>query len=79
MSALASGPAGLKKTVEPGGVLGELALVDKGPRSATAVAKTDCKIAPVDERRFTFLVQEHPYFAKHIMSVMANRLRRQTV
>ena len=66
------------ETVETGGVLGELALIDNSPRSATAIAKTDCRIAGIDQRRFTFLIQEHPYFALHIMTVMANRLRRQT-
>jgi CRP/FNR family cyclic AMP-dependent transcriptional regulator len=29
-------------TVGPGGLLGEMALIDKRPRSATAIAKTDC-------------------------------------
>ena len=67
------------ETVEPGGVLGELALIDQSTRSAQAVAKTDCKLAGIDQRRFTYLVREHPFFAVHIMSVMANRLRRQTV
>jgi len=66
------------ETIEAGGILGELALVDQSARSATAVAKTECKLAAIDERRFTFLVQETPFFALHVMGVMARRLRRQT-
>lgn len=66
------------ETIEAGGILGELALVDQSLRSATAIAKTDCKLAAIDERRFTFLVQETPFFALHVMGVMARRLRRQT-
>ncbi|MCB0114301.1 MAG: cyclic nucleotide-binding domain-containing protein [Caldilineaceae bacterium] len=66
------------ETIEPGGVLGELALVDQSVRSAAALAKTDVKLARVDKRRFNFLVQEHPFFALHIMGIMAARLRRQT-
>ncbi|MGE0825737.1 MAG: cyclic nucleotide-binding domain-containing protein [Candidatus Binatia bacterium] len=59
----------------PGGILGEMALIDKQARSATAVAKTDCKLTPVDERRFRFLIQQTPNFALSVMRVMAGRLR----
>ena len=60
----------------PGGALGEMALIDSAPRSATAVAKTDCKLAPIDERRFKFLVQQTPNFALQLMRIIAERLRR---
>jgi CRP-like cAMP-binding protein len=62
-------------TVGPGGLLGELALIDTRPRSATAVAQTDCKLVPISAKRFAFLVQQTPNFALHVMRVMANRLR----
>ena len=60
----------------PGGVLGEMALIDTQPRSATAVAKSACKLVPVDQKRFAFLVQQTPYFAIEVMQTMAERLRR---
>ena len=60
----------------PGGVLGEMAMIDSAPRSATAVAQTDCQLIPLDHRRFTFLVQQTPKFAIQIMRVIADRLRR---
>ena len=63
-------------SVGPGGVVGEMALIDKKARSATALAKTDCKLAPVSEKRFHFLVQQTPHFALSVMRVMAERLRR---
>lgn len=53
-----------------------MAILDRQPRSADAVAKTDVKLAPVDERRFLMLVQNHPYFALTVMRIMAERLRR---
>lgn len=59
-----------------GGVLGEMALIGTGTRSATAVAKTDCKLVPIDERRFKFLVQQTPNFALQLMRIIADRLRR---
>jgi CRP-like cAMP-binding protein len=59
-----------------GGVLGEMALIEHAPRSATATAKTDCTLVPIPEKRFTFMVQQTPHFALQIMRVMAERLRR---
>jgi len=62
-------------TLGPSGILGEMALIDKQPRSATAVAKTDCKLVSVNEQRFQRLVQQTPHFAIQVMRVMAQRLR----
>jgi CRP/FNR family transcriptional regulator, cyclic AMP receptor protein len=64
------------ETVSSGGIVGELALIDTQPRSATVVAKTDCQLVPIDEKRFAFLVQQTPYFSLHVMRVLANRLRK---
>jgi CRP-like cAMP-binding protein len=63
------------ETVEPGGIFGEMALIDNRPRSATAVAQTDCKLLPINRTLFVFLVQETPGFALQVMRVMADRLR----
>lgn len=64
------------ETLGPGQPFGEMALIDQEPRTATATAKTPCKLAVIPEKRFLFLVQTTPYFALHIMKVMADRLRR---
>jgi CRP-like cAMP-binding protein len=68
----------LYETVEAGGLFGEMALVDSSPRSASAVARVDSTLVPIDERRFIFLIQNTPYFALHVMTVIAQRLRRKT-
>jgi CRP/FNR family transcriptional regulator, cyclic AMP receptor protein len=60
----------------PGALLGELALIEQAPRSATVTAATDCQFLPIDARRFQFLVQQTPNFALHVMRTMADRLRR---
>lgn len=65
-------------TVSPGGIFGEMALIDHTARSATAVAKTDCKAAQISEKRFYFLVQQTPNFALHLMRVLTDRVRHQT-
>jgi len=62
--------------VGPGGIIGELALIDATPRTATATAGTPSRIVRVDQRQFLFLVQEHPTFAIQVMHVMADRLRK---
>jgi len=62
-------------TIGPGGLIGEMALIDKQPRSATAVAKSDAKLVRIDERRFQHLVQQTPFFALEVMRIMAHRLR----
>jgi len=62
-------------TLSEGEIFGEMALIDARLRSATARAKTDCTLVPVDERRFTFLIQQTPQFGLHVMRVLAERLR----
>lgn len=61
--------------VKVGEVFGEMAMIDKKPRSASAVALTDCKLVVINERRFNFLLQQTPLFVTQIMKVMADRLR----
>ena len=63
------------ETAGPGALIGEMALIDGSPRSANAMAKTNCRLASIDERRFLFLVQQHPHFATHVLKVLAKRLR----
>lgn len=63
-------------TLGPGISLGEVGLVDKGPRTATAVARSDCRLEPIDARRFQFMVQQTPYFALEMLEILALRLRR---
>lgn len=55
---------------------GEMALVDSKPRSATAIARTDCRVLPIDQKRFLFMVHETPYFALDVMRTISERLRR---
>jgi CRP-like cAMP-binding protein len=64
------------ETAEAGAIVGEMAMIDDGARSATVVARSDCKFVPIDRRRFNFLVQQTPNFALHVMRVIANRLRK---
>jgi len=62
-------------TVGKGAIIGEMALLNSDPRSATATAATDCLLAPIDVHSFRLLIQHTPEFALHVMSLMAGRLR----
>ena len=66
----------LLETTGTGGIVGEMALISASPRSASAIAKTECKLVAVDEKRFTFLVQQTPYFAISVMKIMIERIRK---
>ena len=65
----------LVETAGAGALIGEMALIDDSPRAANAVAKTAPRLAPIDQRRFHFLVPQHPHFATHVMKELADRLR----
>ena len=64
-------------SVGPGGVFGEMALIDRSPRSATVRAKTDCRVVPIDESKFMNHVHRTPFFALQVMRIMNERLRRR--
>ena len=66
------------ETVGEGGIVGEMALIDKSPRSGDAVAVSESVVVSIDQRRCLFLVQQTPFFALNVMRVMAERLRRRT-
>jgi len=63
------------ETVGSGGVFGEMALIEHLERSATARAKGKADVVTIDEKRFLFLVANHPTFALDMMRVLASRLR----
>jgi CRP/FNR family cyclic AMP-dependent transcriptional regulator len=61
--------------VKQGEIFGELAVIAGLPRSATAMAKADCKVLSLDEKQFHAALQKTPEFALMLMSIMGNRLR----
>lgn len=68
----------LVETLSAGDLVGEMALIDSKPRSASALTRGDCRIAPVDEERFLEMVRQKPEFSLHVMRILAERLRRTT-
>ena len=66
------------KTAKEGALIGEAALVEERPRAANAVAKSACRLAQIDRRRFDFLVQQHPQFATYAMKSLVDHLHHIT-
>ncbi len=63
------------ETSSRGALLGEMALIDHSPRGASVVATSPSRLAKVDERRFNVIIQQNPFFAKHVMKVLVDRIR----
>ena len=61
--------------VRPGEIFGEMALISDAPRSASAVAKTACRVIALDDEEFQAALRKKPEFAVMMMSVMIHRLR----
>ncbi|HTN26427.1 MAG TPA: cyclic nucleotide-binding domain-containing protein [Burkholderiales bacterium] len=62
----------------PGGVFGELALIEQQPRLASVNAETDCSVQPVNRASFLALVESSPEFAALMLTKLAERLRNLT-
>ena len=63
------------QTLGPDEIVGEMALIDGGPRSASVRAAAKSVVIQIDEKRFLRMVSDTPYFALRVMRVMVERLR----
>jgi len=70
--------------VGPGGVFGEMSLVDRQPRLASAAAETDSTLLAISRHQFLHLVKQSPKFGSALLKAvgeragfMASRLPRQ--
>lgn len=65
-------------SVKVGEIFGEMAALTQLPRSATAAAKTKCRIMSIDGKNFQTGIQRKPEFALMLLSIMIQRLRQTT-
>jgi CRP-like cAMP-binding protein len=62
-------------TLGPGRYFGELALLDRRPRSASVISETDMDLLVLHQRQFNALLDSVPTISRKLLAAMANRLR----
>jgi len=62
-------------TIGPGDFLGEIALLDGGPRTATATAETPCRLLSLTYQEFHELLDASPEIRTSILEAVGRRLR----
>jgi CRP/FNR family transcriptional regulator, cyclic AMP receptor protein len=60
----------------PSDQFGELSVFDPGPRTATATAVTDVKLARMPQSTLRLWIEAHPEIGEQLLRVLARRLRR---
>lgn len=59
----------------PGSIVGDLAMIDGLPRSASVVALTDCELRFVSRTAFEHFASQHREIYRYLVKVLAARLR----
>jgi CRP-like cAMP-binding protein len=62
--------------IGPGGVFGEIALLDGEPRTADAIAMQPCRLLLLERRDFLATLLEEPAAALTLLKILSGRLRR---
>ena len=62
-------------TLGPGDCVGELALLDHGPRTATVTASSELTVLVLGPREFNGLLDEVPTLTHKVLEALASRVR----
>ncbi len=62
-------------TLGPGAVVGELSLLDHGPRTARVECESDCTLFVIAQRNFLGVLDEVPSIAHKLLAALAGRIR----
>jgi len=62
-------------TLGPGDFLGEIAMIDHGPRTATAVTEGPAKLLVINRQGFNSLLAASPQITLDVMKALATRVR----
>lgn len=59
----------------PGAIVGELSLLDHGPRTATVTCDTDCSVFVISQRHFLAVLDDVPTISHKLLVSLASRIR----
>lgn len=76
IKALENGSSRVLRTMKKGDFFGEMALIDKKVRSATACCRTDVRLVKVPEGMLTGFIERNPQFVIKMLNTFVERLRR---
>jgi CRP/FNR family transcriptional regulator, cyclic AMP receptor protein len=62
-------------TLGPGSVVGELSLLDHGPRTATVTADVDTTVLVIEQRHFLGVLESVPSLSRKLLASLAGRVR----
>jgi len=62
-------------TLGPGAVVGELSLLDHGPRTATVTTDTETTVLVIDQRHFLAVLDDVPSLSHKLLATLAGRVR----
>lgn len=62
-------------TLSVGDAIGELSLLDRGPRTAYVEAATDMRLLRIDAKAFARLLKETPSLSGKLLTALAGRVR----
>jgi CRP-like cAMP-binding protein len=74
----AEGKNAVINLINEGEIFGEIALLDGRPRTADALAFTDCTLMVLERRDFLPLLREQPEIAVKLLEILCGRIRRTT-
>jgi CRP/FNR family transcriptional regulator, cyclic AMP receptor protein len=63
-------------TLQKGDMFGEMAIIEKQPRSATAVAVQPTRVLVLNEKLYESMLDSNPDFARKMNRVLSERIRR---
>src|SRR4029077_9795679 len=70
-----SGAERILAILGPGSIVGDMAMIDGRPRSASVSALRDCKLSFVFRAAFETVAEKNPEIYKHLLNMLAARLR----
>ena len=62
-------------TLGPGAVVGELSLLDHGPRTATVTTDSETTVLVIEQRHFLGVLESVPALARKLLATLAARVR----